>query len=129
MESLFLFAIFVAILNNADAQIGVPQIISLLNSVNDTSTTMANSQQVNQAQTTTILKHLANSLGSLEANFNQTTAETTMILSQLANAQTQMASTQAQIVSNQAQMTSTLDQVVLIMQGKKIILHWIQDNE
>ena len=133
MKSLALFAIFSAMLYWADAQIGIPQIITLLDNVNDTSNTMAsmlpniaNSLEVNHNQTKVILKQmkntqteLASSLSALEADHNQTTAETTMILSQLANAQTQMARSQAQMASNQAQMASTLDQVVLILQGKK----------
>ena len=107
MKSLVLSVVFIAMLNCADAQIGIPQIISLLDSVNDTSSTMANSLEANHDQTTTILKQmaitqsqLASSLSALETDHNQTK----MILSQM--------------TSSQAQIESTLNQVVLILQGK-----------
>ena len=110
MKSFVLSVILVAMFNGADAQIGIPQIISLLDSVNDTTNTMAS-----------MLPHMENSLRNLEANQNQTT----MILSQLADSQiqitstqAQMASTQAQMASTQAEMANTLNQMILILQGK-----------
>ena len=94
MKSLVLL---VAICNWADAQIGIPQIISLLDSVNDT---------------------MEKSLKNQEANQNHTT----MILSQLVDSQVQIANTQAQMASTQAEMANTLNQVILILKGKLLSL-------
>ena len=80
-------------LSFAEAQIGIPQILSLLDSVKDTSTSMANSLEAYHDQMVRIL----------EANQNQTT----MILSQMVNIQ--------------AQMVNTLNHVVFILEGKKLL--------
>ena len=107
MNLLGLCVICLAMFKFAEGQIGIPQIIYLLNSVNDTSTTVANSLEANHDQTTAILRQmainqtqLATSLSALEADHNQTK----MILSQLTR--------------SQAQIASTLNQVVLILTGK-----------
>ena len=102
MKSLLISVILVALYNCADAQIGIPQIITLLDSVNDTTNTMAS-----------ILPLMANSLRNQEANQNQTA----ILLSQLAN-------TQIQIASTQAEMARTLNQVVLILQGEMLSIKY-----
>ena len=90
--------------------------ISLLDSINDTSYTMAS-----------ILPHIMNSIKTQEANQNQTTNilgemaknqesvqnQTTKLLSQLADTQIIMANTQAE-------MAKTLNHVVLILQGNNM---------
>ena len=118
MKSLVLLVIFVSLLICTDAQIGIPQIISLLDSVNDTSNTMASllphvlnslrNQEVSQNQTTNILGQMASSLKNQESVQNQTT----MFLSQLADTQIIMTNTQAE-------MSRTLNRVVHILQGKR----------
>ena len=115
MESLLLFVILGTMLTIAEAQIGIPQIIVLLDSVNDTSSIMASSLEAHRKQTTASLTQITNtqtqlssSLDALETDFNQTTSETRTILSQMAR--------------NQAQMASTLNQVVLMLQGKMLYI-------
>ena len=118
MKSLVLLVIFVAILNCTGAQIGIPQIISLLNSVNDTTNTMASllphvvnslrNQEANQNQTTSILGQMESSLKNKESVQNQTT----MFLSH------QLADSQIIMANAQAEMSRSLKQVVLILQGK-----------
>ena len=130
-------------LNCSDAQIGIPQIISLLDSVNDTTNSIASTlphmaatlQEAYQNHTTDILDKIEKSMSTFEADQNPTT----VLLSLLTNAQIQMANTltalevqqnqttmllsqmansQIQMASTQAQMASTLNQAVLIFQSK-----------
>ena len=143
MKSLVLSVIFLAMLNCGDAQTGIPQIISLLDSVNDTTNSIASTlphmaktlQEAYQNHTTDILDKIEKSMSTFEADQHPST----VLLSLLANAQIQMASTQAQIASSltnieeqqnqttmllsqmansQMQMANTLTQAVLIFQSK-----------
>ena len=85
-------------LSGVNGKFGTSRIISLMESVNNTSNTMAS-----------LLARIENSLK------NQDLSQTTMLLSQLINTQMQMASTLTQ-------MASTFNQVVPILQGKIVYI-------
>ena len=100
MTSSILLVIFIAMLSCTGAQIGIPQIISLLDSVNDTSSTMAS-----------ILPHVVNSLKNQEAYQIQT-------LKNQESFQNQTSKLFSQLADTQAEMARTLNHVALILQGK-----------